>query len=89
MTDGSPQVSGRVALDNHDIQVQAGHLNLADHLTCCEEVGLVGEARWLEFLHLQGLISVRIGENEDCVTQGEKAEDEKKVGRAAEDAGSR
>jgi hypothetical protein len=89
VTDGSPQVSGRIALDNHDIQPQAGHLNLADHLTFQQHVGFIEEGRGREFLHLEGLIGVRIGEDEACVTQGEKAEDEEKVARAAEDAGSR
>ena len=89
VTNSPPQAGGRVALNNHDVQPQTGHLNLADHITFRQNGGLVEEARWLEMLHFKGLIRVRINEDEACVTQSEEAGDEEEVARAAEDAGSR
>ncbi|HYW37302.1 MAG TPA: hypothetical protein VE957_04240 [Terriglobales bacterium] len=77
-----------IALNNHGIEPQAGHLNFADHITFRQNVGFVEEAWWLEFLHLEGLIRVRINEDEACVTHGDKAEGEEKVARAAKDVAS-
>jgi hypothetical protein len=89
VSDGPPQGDGGVALDNDGVEPQARHFYFADHITFHQNVRFREEACLLEFLHLQGLIGVRISQDEAGVAQGENAEGEEKVASTTEDIPSR
>jgi hypothetical protein len=89
VTDGAPQVSWGVTLNNNGVEPQAGHLDFSNHVAFPQDMWFRETARLPEFLHLKSLIGARISQDEAGITQGESAEGEEKVAGATKDARSR
>src|SRR5579864_3254047 len=89
VTDGPPQVSGGVTLNNDGVKPQTGHLDFSNHIAFPQDMRFRETARLSESLHLESLIGARISQEEAGVPQGESTEGEEKVAGSTKDARSR